>query len=560
MLNDLKYIDSIYNIYRYIKSRFITLCLSILALITYDNVLPLWVYPSLILLYIFTTYVYRANIDRHFVAHIGIDYILILFIVIGKPIHEYDILLLIATPVINLISCKENLYRCLAVVSMPYLCILINDFICNRADLSLGLLRAYVISICLVILLYSIVKYNILKDSILNDIDQYYLNKEEFYKPHKIYRKILKTIRQHFPNIDIDLMAAFIVNSEPFMLVNSSKIIWRCDISIPSQFIHELKPHKLYPIEFTYDNKQRPHSVLYIDKIKNVHYGYVIAFNRKPLLINILILFSFLRLFCHKYSRVLYGQHIIQQIETQRREDTNNNLRYINQAVNTMHFIRNRLSPFNDLIAILQSPDFAKLKKVPNEELRRIAWNEIERCNIELKELLRRANYLLDNNNNPANYSQLSDYAVANIYKLINHIWQTVFIEDIVICGDTEVLERKRINTNEDGIYIVFSDWIANMKKHCVGYTSASAHILDNDELAFVFINDHQLSSTDVRNLINDLNSNSRNEIMQRTTHGLYNIKEISDAIGLKLLAEREEENIKFTITLKMHSDENISH
>ena len=38
------------------------------------------------------------------------------------------------------------------------------------------------------------------------------------------------------------------------------------------------------------------------------------------------------------------------------------------------------------------------------------------------------------------------------------------------------------------------------------------------------------------------------------------NIKEISDAIGLKLLAEREEENIKFTITLKMHSDENISH
>lgn len=560
MLNDLKYIDSIYNLSTYVWTRIVTLILGIVVFVVYENIFPLWIYLTILAAYIYCILKFKDGIRVHFLANISLDYLLIFFIVLGKPIHEYDILLLIATPIINLISCKENLSNCLIVISLPFLCILSNDFLCNLDDISWGLFRAYIVSILLVLALYYLVGYKKFKKAILNAIDQYYLSKEEFYKPHKIYGEILRIIRRSMPNIDIDIIASFIVNTEPHMLVNSSKLIWRCHININPNFARPLRQHKLYPVSFAYDNRNRPYSLLYIDNVKDINYGYVIAFNKKPSPFNIIVLFSFVRLFCHKYSRILYSQHIVRQIETEKREKTNENLKYINHAVNTMHFIRNRLSPFNNLIEILQSSTFDNLRKLPNEKLRPIILKEIKRCGVELNDLQKRADYLLNNDNNPADYQNIKKFSVVDIYKMVSNLWYGIFSENIDINGDPEILSHMRVNVNEDGIYIVFADWIANMDKHGDGEVSLVVDVVNNDELAFIFRNNHKLSESDTKKLLSDINNDTRNEIVRRKTHGLYSIKTISEAMGMKIHAEQENAKIKFTIYLKMYKYESVSY
>lgn len=560
MLNDLKYIDSIYNLSTYVWTRIVTLILGIVVFVVYENIFPLWIYLTILAAYIYCILKFKDGIRVHFLANISLDYLLIFFIVLGKPIHEYDILLLIATPIINLISCKENLSNCLIVISLPFLCILSNDFLFNLDDISWGLFRAYIVSILLVLALYYLVGYKKFKKDILNAIDQYYLSKEEFYKPHKIYGEILRIIRRSMPNIDIDIIASFIVNTEPYMLVNSSKLIWRCHININPNFARSLRQHRLYPVSFAYDNRNRPYSLLYIDNVKDINYGYVIAFNKKPSPFNIIVLFSFVRLFCHKYSRILYSQHIVRQIETEKREKTNENLKYINHAVNTMHFIRNRLSPFNNLIEILQSSTFDNLRKLPNEKLRPIILKEIKRCGVELNDLQKRADYLLNNDNNPADYQNIKKFSVVDIYKMVSNLWYGIFSENIDINGDPEILSHMRVNVNEDGIYIVFADWIANMDKHGDGEVSLVVDVVNNDELAFIFRNNHKLSESDTKKLLSDINNDTRNEIVRRKTHGLYSIKTISEAMGMKIHAEQENAKIKFTIYLKMYKYESVSY
>ena len=560
MLNDLKYIDSIYNLSAYVWSRIVTLILGIIVFVAYDNIFPLWAYFAIVATYLYVIFKFKGRVGKHFLANIGIDYLLILFIVLGKPIHGYDVLLLIVAPIINLISCKENISSCLTVISMPFLCILVNDFLCDKDDISWGLFRAYTTSLLLVLVLYNIVRYNKFKDAILNAIDQYYLNKEEFYKPHKIYGEILRIIRRSMPNIDIDIIATFIVNTEPYMLVNSSKLIWRYHININPNFARPLRQHKLYPVSFAYDNRNRPYSLLYIDNVKDINYGYIIAFNKKPSPFNIIVLFSFVRLFCHKYSRILYSQHIVRQIETEKREKTNENLKYINHAVNTMHFIRNRLSPFNNLIEILQSSTFDDLRKLPNDKLRPIILKEIKRCGVELNDLQKRADYLLNNDNNPADYQNIKKFSVVDIYKMVSNLWYGIFQENIDINGNPEILNDMHVDVNEDGIYIVFADWIANMDKHGDGEVSLVVDVVNNDELAFIFRNNHKLSESDTKKLLSDINNDTRNEIVRRKTHGLYSIKTISEAMGMKIHAEQENAKIKFTIYLKMYKYESVSY
>ena len=53
MLNDLKYIDSIYNLSTYVWTRIVTLILGIVVFVVYENIFPLWIYLTILAAYIY---------------------------------------------------------------------------------------------------------------------------------------------------------------------------------------------------------------------------------------------------------------------------------------------------------------------------------------------------------------------------------------------------------------------------------------------------------------------------------------------------------------------------
>lgn len=223
--------------------------------------------------------------------------------------------------------------------------------------------------------------------------------------------------------------------------------------------------------------------------------------------------------FFSRMSKVILFERELRLHRTGEIQNLQQKSRFVNASINTMHFIKNRMTPFQTLLDYLKNEGgIQNLPAYPN-----LLSNVRKSCEREMKAILERAAYLLDKGNNPFKYQVLSNVDSRNVFTLLRTIWTDTFIEEfdnLTITGR----ESSEVSVNLEGLDVLFSDIIGNMQKYSIRKRFCLFNVQDGI-LAITFQNDFK-STRDVTSLVSYMNGDEKDEVQFRITHGTPLIKQ----------------------------------
>lgn len=261
-----------------------------------------------------------------------------------------------------------------------------------------------------------------------------------------------------------------------------------------------------------------------------------------------------------KISNVLLSEKKLQELRNDEVAMLSEKSQYVSRANKTMHHIRNRLGPFSNLIKMLESLNLIPDEKV--NDFKALIKKETEMARTELTNIIDRANKMLEKSNNPFVYTKLSEISIQRVFSNLKRNFHSFFpnsdVEiDIRINSDEN---KKMIYLNEEGFDLFLSDWLNNMSKYSKNLASCKFTVTETT-LEIHFCNDYTSTTIEIEKLISDLRSNDRNEIMRRTTHGLYTIKVTLEdmSIPFEAIHDDKENILILKLVIKTHNYENSS-
>ncbi|MCW2121062.1 hypothetical protein [Flavobacterium sp. 7A] len=257
-------------------------------------------------------------------------------------------------------------------------------------------------------------------------------------------------------------------------------------------------------------------------------------------------------------ARILLNEKKLQELKTEEVSKLSDRSQYVNRANKTMHFVRNRLGPISNLVKQIEFLD--KVPEEKSEDFRRLILKENERAKIELKNISIRADDMLEKSKNPFVYNTLSDISIARMFTILKQN-VSCFFPQLIVSTSIKNLDKKLfVKINEEGFELVLSDWLNNIYKYKNDFVDIH-FIIDNEHLNIKFINNHKLDNNNIENLISDLTSTDRNEIMKRTTHGLFILKSTLEDMNIPITMTHNklDKLLTLTLILKTFKNENSS-
>ena len=527
--------------------RVIIICTSVWIILHNNPSLPYsWLYIALIIVYFISYLILR--IKEKSILRLFVDFTFMNVIVYGADVYSPIIFLFILLPIINAInfSGKSNHFLLLLILTLGTFFIHANKF---STQISISLL------ILSLMYLYSQLKYREWKTEkeISKHIDDYFLNPEQIDKPHHIYKRIINDLNQFFylkQNDGIRKIIAYTLKDNILWLVNSSEFLWERYVSLDDDTVVKLrKIHFVYNIEV-----DKVLSMFYINK-KNVEYVFVIEM---PLSSKYILSFpnykDIMLLTFSKASMLLNAEYRVRMMREKKFDEIKDNVLYVNQAVKVMHYIRNKLTPISNIVAYHKISDSIKDATLLSEMKKRIN-KEVVQADNDLKEILYFADYLLDKSNNPFIDTDKTDISISKLFIVTSEIVQRLLngIVDI----DSEITNEKYENflttINLIECKIMLTDWVTNIYKYKKKYHKVFIDIED-EALVIHFENDYSCSEERILKLVRDLNSKSKDAVLEGkgSGHGLYIIKSIADKHNVDIFAKLDNNiiclDLKFTI------------
>lgn len=557
-------IDYIQRRINSILFRIILITFSILILSIYDGLFSKVYYSIGIVLY-FLIYI---SLLKHHKLRLFNDLIFMIFILIGKNPNEILLFTFLILPAINSINFSGNrrsllLYLYLFIIYDILLCFYNHrfeiDFVYDNIIPLYGLIFIWLID------LYTSLRIKIrdFRETINEVVESFYLDKETIKKPHKIYKTLIETINKKIKKELIEDLFCFTVNltnERKLIIVNGSKFIWEYEF-LDEKIVEKIASKKyILNTPLLIDNERYEKNLIILIEIEG--YEYIFVFITKieiPLYYLLIGFFRSITPALSKISKILLSEKRLQEVRNDELLKLTERRQYVNRATKTMHFIRNRLGPIANLIKMVENSDSIPSDKSLDFKL--YLKNEADRAKIELSNITERANYLLEKSNNPFNFSITSRYSIEKIFSTLKRNFLSYFPSDEIKITDNSLKEKKHISINEEGFELFLSDWLNNVKKYKKANSSVEI-IIENQEIKIIFKNDFLSSITEIKRMITDLMSNDRNEIMKRTTHGLFQIKTTLEDMQIPFIVSLNDDKsfVIFEITLKIleNEDSNI--
>lgn len=537
--------------------RSIILLYTTIILITHENIFPSHIYIIGSILYIILYFVFLKR-QRHRLFN---DFMFFSLIILGKNPNEPFVFILLILPIVNSINFSGNkkspiLYIITAATYLSLLCYF-------NQKIELIVFKNSILPISSFIFLWIIEAYTSLRLKIrdfrdrLNEVvDGFYTNKELIKKPHKVYSEIINTINSRIKEDLIKDLYCFTINpanGNNLVVINGSSFIWRYKID-EKDFLKKFdkKPYQLN-IDLSIDNVKHSHNLVIKTEIEEVVYIYVLT-TTKTIPVYYIIIGFFRTLFpsFYKMSKILLMEKKLQDIRNEELQRFSLRSQYITRATKTMHFIRNRLGPVNNLLKMLDNR--GKISSNMIAEFDGLIESEKERAKNELESIVSRANYLLEKSNNPFNFIATKAITIEKLFSILRRILSIYFPEKIIEIQLPDTMKLAYVKVNFEGFELFLSDWLHNIKKYYNGYLMVNFVVTDTS-VDLIFINDYHVDKHIVEQLILDLMSDDRNEIMKRTTHGLFQIKSSLEEMAIDYLVEKVGEGnelLKFMINLKI--------
>jgi|GEM_PF-1459829 len=546
-------IDQVQRNLNSVGFRCIIVIYSIFVITLYDNLFSQYIYWVTIPLYL-TIYFFLSR--RHILRLLN-DFLFIVVVIFGKNPNEPFLFVYLILPIINSInfSGAKRSWLLYFITIITYYLLL--SLYYGKLDTQIFTQNYLpIISILLLILIESYtatrVKFRDFTEQLNAVVDSFYTKKKYHNKPHRLYPELIELINTEIEKDLVENIYCFTTSlsaNNKLVIVNSSNFIWSFKLDEKKLLDNLEKQDYLLNIDLEIDNKNFHYNCVLKTKIEGTTYFYIVTAKRPiPFYYQLIGVMKVLKPVFSKISTVLVSEKYLQEMNINKFEELREQREYVVRANKTMHFIRNRLGPIKNLIEMLEKYQSFNESDINKKALEATIFEEISRAKNDYKNIIERADYLLEKSHNPFNFTTTK---TTNIKKLFSLFAEQVgrFFPDANISREViadEFNSEYHIKINKDGFHLLLSDWLCNMHKYCKSSVRFFFTVQDNI-VKVEFWNDYKNSKDDINALITNMTSPNRNEIMKRETYGLSQIKSCLEDMNIKYqISVISEDSIKF--------------
>lgn len=545
------------NINRFMRSiiyRLILLVYGIILALLFPT-LSIYVYITLFCLYFIYIILYLAKSHLNAITRTIVDLVFIAICIWGKPVDNICTIAMLFLPVANAINHTgrgKHSYVYILGLIVIYLGMLL-----------LGNYDNFIIQV-----IYSLVAFSAFgaiqwltqrhwiqnnNEALLKDaIEDFYIHG---IKHSEIYERIGQIfIAEKFQFLD---MFCFIShdNFNSLFIVNGSRFVYNYSIRLDEIQSQEIQNKSICKdISLTIDGNSYSNNIAIVepassfkDNIDNTSYLFVLCFENNAS--SAFILLKTISRELRRFSQYLYTERIMRLRKKENFEKIKDKGRFVDSAINTMHFIKNRLNSLQTLTDVVNDMDSTNI----NEGYIEVAKEAAQRSNIDIESILQKAKYLLNKENNPFHYQPMETCKTRKMFATLRQVWENILSNSNITVSNIEQIndESYHIETNMEGVEILFSDIIGNMFKYQKNNSYCNCSC-DNEFLTIVFKNDFVDKET-VLSLVKTYNQKDKEEIIKRKTFGISNVKSFVSDMNIILVSsiENELDTELFTITLK---------
>ena len=338
-------------------------------------------------------------------------------------------------------------------------------------------------------------------------------------------------------------------------VINASELIYDFDIigELPEINLDDKISYSLEGIKVRFNKKDYPFS-LGIKPNINKNLLFVLPSTEEPeSFLQYEYLYGILSPVLERFSRVIEFEQIYKNSRRRNLREIKDKLFYIRKAEKAMHFIKNKLSPMDNLIAVLKEQHIEKENVVYEDEyIKDFILKELKKSDTNLEKIINTATVILNKENNPFTFSKLKRIRAVDIFWVIDSLSDDFFNGtcSIIFNWDIDNIFSNKLEYNKEGLYILLTDWFSNMSKYGTDYLIEFSE--DQNVYKIIFSNLYDEESKDqVLKIESDFNLNDRKEIIRRRSHGIYQIKSTMEEMNLNGRIRVDDNKIYFTIEFK---------
>lgn len=530
----------------------------------YEDIFPGYVYVICFLLYLVVQAKLFGTTSKVLaLVRSALDLAMIAFTLYGKPLDNITTISMLFIPIANAINHTgknkgSKIYILILCIVYLFLAYANRDIIFTRN-------LFYVV---LPFIAFFLIHLNTVKNwvatsqnSELQDaIDDYYNHGT---KHEEVYRRIIDVCSKY--NLSCNAIYCFITHDsyKSLYIVNASQFVYTYNVELKEKQIERLSKDKIdLNADITIEGRKMDSNLLipvnknsFRNNEDDSEYLFVVTF------LNDSEKFGWISLALEsplkKFAKLLYTERMMKKRRREYNEQIKEKGRFVDSAINTMHFIKNRLTSVQTLTDIVNDANLTD----DNLSIISCAKETAKRSQIDIDSIRNKAKYLLDKDNNPFHYQKTEMVKPRKVFAILRTIWENTFNHRNLLVDNVEILEDESltVQTNMEGLEILFSDIVGNMFKYQICYSACKVSC-SAEMLKIYFFNDF-LDMTIVKELIKSYNENSKEEITKRKTYGVSNIKSfVSDTnLGLTASLKCMENSTLFCLelTFKLCQNEN---
>jgi hypothetical protein len=486
------------------------------------------------------------------------DYAFILFILYDKGVTFTSLTLLIL-PILN---APNHTGKKKSIIL--YLIFLLCLFVLNEYSFDWKFIYPTLTFLAINFLVESRRRYLNKQRALNEQIEDFFDRQNNLRKIYSVYLEILKMMNKsnwflfykpHFYNV-----TCFRVSNSSLKLIHGSNFVWSYNISAEGTLklldIVQNKPGYLkqnnIPIEI---NKELYNNNLWIHaKTNSSDYLYVYTIKEPSFATFNVFYIKLLQPIASRISRVLDLDWDMREEKKRLLTSYREKYFYVQNAEKAMHFLKNRMNSLDNFIEMSKD---AVQNGMDSEDIE-LYTKELENVERNHKLLLERANSILSKSEKPFSSTELQPLKAIHVFNLVREIWLDFFkFFQFDLQWDIQNISKHRISLNHNGIFILFTDWIANMQKHSVG-DEIAVFLEDDDFLYIKFINRYNPSrqvEQEVTDLMEDFNSEEKDRILKRTSHGVIFMKSIIEEMCIDGLIYQDKNQNTIQLELKFKKE-----
>lgn len=393
-------------------------------------------------------------------------------------------------------------------------------------------------------------KYIKLHEKMNSTIDNFFMEDSNVYRPYRIYKECIPLLNSKPFKLGIDEIYCFKYNKgkSGFNVVNGSNFVWSYNIDLN---LNENKNSFVKNTPLVLNDKEMNNNITFIYKLPDseVYYLFFIILKKSgfPLFdsfvaYNVLLNPLFLRL-----VKIFEADIKQKSVESKKMLELGAKMNYVNSAIMAMHFIRNKLSPIKNYISMLD--DYNNADDDKKRKIEPFLTNERKNISTSLDLVLSRANYILENSNNPFMVSGLEKYGIQQLFSEIRRIWNEYDLTErfeINLNNENNDI-RKYVFYNKTGMDLVLTNWISNIYRYNNGSYSLKIEETTN-AYNITFANNIEQGG-DIE-FIKKFTNEDRLEIEKRKSHGLSELKEFLSQMKIQGKMSYDNGNVYLTLEL----------